>query len=437
MRRYRLFSFVMVAVLSVGVMAPAVAGLASPAKVLAEDPAATPAPAKPAASTPSGAVSGPPASATDESRIPHYYGPYANWGWSPQAMVDAIVTLQRAPGDTTGTGAEASATVDPKDGSVISITVTSPGSGYTLPPVVQITSPGVTPTSVAVGAARISAGVIDSISVNETGGGFTAPVVAVTGGSPTPGFVAAAVSSGSVDAFTVADGGSGYQAQPIVVFSLPELPDGVQATGAATMVNGSVAHVTLLNAGSGYTSAPTVTILDGDKVIATAATAVATMRIDKIDVTSGGQGYHAVPTVTISDTVGTPDKGASATAFVAVAGAVAGITVTKRGAGYVTPGIKKFQDTLAGLGAENANNLGQFIPVAVADVTTYPGADYYEIAVVQYRMKFSSSMPATLLRGYVQLSTDVVPGDHVPLSNENFDPTKPPTPIYLPNGQRA
>ena len=50
--------------------------------------------------------------------------------------------------------------------------------------------------------------------------------------------------------------------------------------------------------------------------------------------------------------------------------------------------------------------------MAVPDTTTYPGSDYYEIAVVQYRMKFHRDLPATLLRGYVQLSTSVVPGTH-------------------------
>ena len=56
--------------------------------------------------------------------------------------------------------------------------------------------------------------------------------------------------------------------------------------------------------------------------------------------------------------------------------------------------------------------MGQYIPIAVPDTTTYPGTDYYEIALVQYREKFSSSMPGpgTLLRGYVQFSTSVVPG---------------------------
>ncbi len=72
----------------------------------------------------------------------------------------------------------------------------------------------------------------------------------------------------------------------------------------------------------------------------------------------------------------------------------------------VSGGIRKFVDGLPGLNAPN--NLGQYIPVAVPDTTTYPGSDYYEIAVVQYREQMHSR-PAgrrgTLLRGYVQLST--------------------------------
>ncbi len=101
-------------------------------------------------------------------------------------------------------------------------------------------------------------------------------------------------------------------------------------------------------------------------------------------------------------------------------GSISAINVGNPGSGYLTPGIKKFVDTLPGLGPTGANNLGQYIPVAVADTTTYPGTDYYEIAVVQYRMKMHSSLPPTLLRGYVQLSTSVVPGAHVALSNANL-----------------
>jgi FtsP/CotA-like multicopper oxidase with cupredoxin domain/fibronectin type 3 domain-containing protein len=96
-----------------------------------------------------------------------------------------------------------------------------------------------------------------------------------------------------------------------------------------------------------------------------------------------------------------------------------------------TGGIRKFVNTLPGLGAGTANDLGQYIPVAVPDTTTYPGSDYYEIALVQYREKMHTDLPPTLLRGYVQLSTAVVPGARVPLFNTDGSP------ITLPDGQQA
>ncbi len=79
------------------------------------------------------------------------------------------------------------------------------------------------------------------------------------------------------------------------------------------------------------------------------------------------------------------------------------------------PGMRKFVDTLPGLDA--ANNLGQFIPVAVPDTTTYPGSDYYVIAMVEYEEQMHSDLPATKLRGYVQLDTNVIPGNGVALTS--------------------
>ncbi len=383
----------------------------------------------PRAAEPAAADAAAPLSPTDETKIPHYFGPYPNWANSPQTLADAIVTITAQAGDA-GTGAEATATVDPKTGGITAITVTSPGTGYGVQPSVSIDAPGITPTAPAGATAQISLGVVTSIAVVESGFGFTTPTVSLTGGNPTPGSEATAAASGGVDNITLTDPGSGYAIQPIVEFSLPQLTGGVPATGSATM-NGSgvVTAIDVVNPGSGYTSAPTVTILDGNQPNPTAATAVATIGIGQIDVTSGGQGYDSAPAVTIADSVAPFDKGASATAAVAVRGAVTGITVTAAGAGYLTPGLKKFVDTLPGLTPAGANDLGQYIPVGVPDTTTYPGSDYYEIAVVQYRMKFHRDLPATLLRGYVQLSTSVVPGNQVPLSNANLDPTLPSTPI--------
>jgi len=65
-----------------------------------------------------------------------------------------------------------------------------------------------------------------------------------------------------------------------------------------------------------------------------------------------------------------------------------------------SPLIRKFVDTLPGLTAANANNLGNYIPVAVADTTTFPGSDYYDISLVDYTQQLHSDLPPTRLRGY-------------------------------------
>ncbi len=71
----------------------------------------------------------------------------------------------------------------------------------------------------------------------------------------------------------------------------------------------------------------------------------------------------------------------------------------------VTGGIQKFIDSLPGLGEAAANNLGNYISVGFPDTTTYPGSDYYEIAVVEYKQQMHSNLTLTTLRGYVQLET--------------------------------
>ncbi|OGO06573.1 MAG: hypothetical protein A2Y92_04455 [Chloroflexi bacterium RBG_13_57_8] len=53
------------------------------------------------------------------------------------------VTITPAPGDTTGRGATAAATLDPATGAITAITLSTVGSSYTLPPVVTIAPPPV------------------------------------------------------------------------------------------------------------------------------------------------------------------------------------------------------------------------------------------------------------------------------------------------------
>jgi FtsP/CotA-like multicopper oxidase with cupredoxin domain len=156
--------------------------------------------------------------------------------------------------------------------------------------------------------------------------------------------------------------------------------DGMDAFATATVSGGVATGITLVNGGTNYTFANVVVI--------------------------GGGGSGATGTAAITG------------------GVITAIALGSGGSGYdTTPGIQKFVDALPQLGPTGANGLGQYLPVAVADTTTFdntagtsaPAADYYEIAVVQYQQQLNSSLPPTTLRGYVQISTTVVPGKQIPL----------------------
>jgi FtsP/CotA-like multicopper oxidase with cupredoxin domain len=149
----------------------------------------------------------------------------------------------------------------------------------------------------------------------------------------------------------------------------------------------------LQNGGSDYTT-PTVILTGGGPGIGAAATAhVSNGVVKSIVLTNPGSGYTSAPTVSIRDP-SPRAKGALATTTFATSSS----TIT------VSGGIRKFVDSLPGLGSGAANLLGQYIPVAVADTTTYSGSDYYEIELREYSEKMHSDLPATKLRGYVQVN---------------------------------
>jgi FtsP/CotA-like multicopper oxidase with cupredoxin domain len=80
-----------------------------------------------------------------------------------------------------------------------------------------------------------------------------------------------------------------------------------------------------------------------------------------------------------------------------------------------SPPLRKFVDPLPGVCVptaannlcENGNPLSntadKSITVAIPDIVTYPGSDYYEIELVQYQSKMHSDLPPTTQRGYRQV----------------------------------
>jgi FtsP/CotA-like multicopper oxidase with cupredoxin domain len=153
---------------------------------------------------------------------------------------------------------------------------------------------------------------------------------------------------------------------------------------------GPVDNTTIVDGGLGYT-APTVAITDLYQV-GTGATATATVTagvITAITITGGGSNYYA-PVVTITDNTGT--------------GAVVTARIGSTPASLVG-GIRKFVDNVAGLGFAGRNNLNNYIPVAIADTSAFPGSDYYEIELGQYTQQLHTDLPPTTLRGYRQTNT--------------------------------
>jgi hypothetical protein len=116
-----------------------------------------------------------PGGPTDETKVPHYFGPYPNWANSPYTLSDVAVTITDPGG--LGVGATAVASIG-ANGAVTGITITNPGSGYTAA-TVDITGAGNGATATATVALS---GAVIGITVTASGTGYTAPTVTFTGG---------------------------------------------------------------------------------------------------------------------------------------------------------------------------------------------------------------------------------------------------------------
>ena len=126
--------------------------------------------------------------------------------------------------------------------------------------------------------------------------------------SPMPTVTGTPVSGVTLNGFSVTSGGSGYTTPAVILTG----GGGTGATATARVSNGVILGLVLTNPGTGYTSAPTVTFKD-------------------------------------------PSPRAS--------GAVATAVFTSNvGSFVITGGIRKFIDSLPGLGSTGANNLGKYHP---------------------------------------------------------------------------
>jgi FtsP/CotA-like multicopper oxidase with cupredoxin domain len=160
---------------------------------------------------------------------------------------------------------------------------------------------------------------------------------------------------------------------------------------------GPIGTLTIDAPGTGYVAGTSVPILDAygtgtGALVSILSVDATTGAITGFSITNGGSDYSA-PIVDLASV--TPGSGAASTAYVAP---VSGT------------GLKKFVDPLPGLWdprtatPSNPSPPAKAIPLGVPDVVTYPGSDYYEIALREYSESFHSALPPTKLRGYVQVN---------------------------------
>ncbi len=158
------------------------------------------------------------------------------------------------------------------------------------------TQPGYGPNTrtimqIQVGPSTAGGTAVSGVTVTNPGSGYTVmPTVSLTGGGGTG---ALATATGKVATLAVMTGGTGYTT-PVVTIAAPAL--GTAATASATVTGGVVTGLTILTPGSGYTSAPTVTITDSGA--GTGATAVTTLGVGAVVLAPSGSGYTSIPSVT-------------------------------------------------------------------------------------------------------------------------------------------
>ena len=296
---------------------------------------------KPTAAAPAATSSTLPSSTTDETKVPHYFGPYSNWANSPQVLANAIVTIAAPALPTpvvvgnqltprafaTDTGVVfgvVSGTALPA-GSLSNFQVwnqadpTAPSAGNTFHAYVLRPTANPGEYTVAFDSGLLTMPALADPLVSELAT-FAAGPFAVLAGD-------VIAWSGQGIPLDVATGTDQF------VFPAPRAPvaNDVITLGTAPFVTDPVART--------YSIAATVV----PPVAATGAAASATVDpktggITAITVTDPGSGYTAAPAVTITSPGVTPTTPASATAQISP-GVVNAVTVYEAGFGFSAPQV--------------------------------------------------------------------------------------------------
>ena len=281
-----------------------------------------------------------------------------------------------------------------------SVTVDSPGIGYTSAPTVVFASGG---GSGAAATATLTPSV-GSVTLGSGGSGYTSvPSVMFTGGGGGSGAAATAVLTprgvASVNIFNVGV----YSSTPTVTFGLPQMAGGRRATGTVVRpVGGDVQSVTITDPGSGYTAPPSVTFSPGLGITARGNAVMQPGPVGSVDVTAAGSGYTSVPGVMFSGGGG----GSGATANAALSNSVLSVSVTSPGSGYTSAPSVSF---LGGGGRDAAATatLEATVVTGVALASPILGDTYERAEPIEATVTFAHAVDVDTTGGTPQLALNV------------------------------
>ena len=305
-------------------------------------------------------------------------------------------------------------------GTLNSITLSNPGSGYIAPPDIVIAAPGGSGTeATATAQLKTNSGKVVGLVIGNSGTGYVSPTITIAAPNENTFDIISAVNS-STDAITIAshpfvvgdevvysNGGgsinigltsgttyfvvaattdtiklgatSGGAVINLTAGGSSELHSitGKQATATITQSSGELQPPTITEAGNGYSTTPIVTITDSG---GSAGDIQATLgfRLEGFAIGAIGSGYTSTPSVTINPTAG-DSTGTGAVGTAVLGYAIDAVTVTNPGRGYsILPTIK--------IDGGNPTTDAQLTPVfnkksgTITGITVTGGGDGYTTA---------------------------------------------------------
>ena len=221
-------------------------------------------------------------------------------------------------------------------------------------------------------AVSTPSGTVTSVTRTAAGTGYTsAPTVIFSAPQDPSGITAtgtATLSGGSVTGVTISNGGTGYSGTPTVTFSAPQVSGGTTATGTVVLTGNAVTGITIVSGGTGYTSAPTATITGSGTGATVGTVTISGSSIASITITNAGTGYTSAPT--IGFTGGGGGSGATFTTSITTGG------VKINNTNDYLSGFADGQGTYGEFVARYPGTLGNSLLVSMADSATFTGWTY-------------------------------------------------------------